>query len=140
MSEDFKTKERCAKRAARKTAEFKQKELELQRKSKKKARLDPYILEKERVTKEEWRSNTRNKKIENTLDSKRKAFKRSSQWFCTKEKLSAMSRKYGSDIDVCIYLFHKSISVGPVYICSCCHQTWFKVMIITNLEQKQKSA
>ena len=37
-----------------------------------------------------------------------------------------MSRKYGSDIDVCIYLFHKSISVGPVYICSCCHQTWFK--------------
>ena len=85
-SADFKTKESCAKRAVRDITEFKQKELELQRKSKKKARLAPYILEKERITKEEWRSNTRNKKTENMSDCKRKASKRRSTLFSTKEK------------------------------------------------------
>ena len=39
--------------------------------------------------------------------------------FSTRENLSAKSRKCGSDIDVCLDLFHKSISVGPVY-------KWFK--------------
>ena len=29
-------------------------------------------------------------------------------------------------IDECIKEFHSSISVGPLYVCTCCHQTWFR--------------
>ena len=29
-------------------------------------------------------------------------------------------------IDDCIKEFHSSISVGPLYVCTCCHQTWFR--------------
>ena len=25
----------------------------------------------------------------------------------------------------CIKLFHSSTSTGPIYVCYCCHQTWF---------------
>ena len=36
-----------------------------------------------------------------------------------------MKRKYGSTVEKCIELFHSSTSTGPIYVCSCCHQTWF---------------
>ena len=29
-------------------------------------------------------------------------------------------------IDECIKEFHSGISVGPLYVCTCCHQTWFR--------------
>ena len=29
-------------------------------------------------------------------------------------------------IDDCIKVFHSSISVGPLYVCTYCHQTWFR--------------
>ena len=29
-------------------------------------------------------------------------------------------------LDECVHTFHATVSVGPVYICSVCHQTWFK--------------
>jgi hypothetical protein len=31
----------------------------------------------------------------------------------------------GTNIEQCIRQFEKKISVGPVYVCTCCHQTWF---------------
>ena len=33
---------------------------------------------------------------------------------------------YFKDIKECIKQFHSSIAVGPLYICTCCHQTWFR--------------
>ena len=36
-----------------------------------------------------------------------------------------MKRKYGSTVEKCIELFHSSTSTGPIYVCTCCHQTWF---------------
>jgi hypothetical protein len=30
-----------------------------------------------------------------------------------------------TNIEQCIRQFEKKISVGPVYVCTCCHQTWF---------------
>ena len=37
---------------------------------------------------------------------------------------------YGDSIDKSIETFHQNISSGPLYVCSCCHQTWFKYSVI----------
>ena len=86
------------------------------------------------------RSDIRNKIDENSFNCDRKASKRKNQLFCDDEKVSAKSRKYGSNINTCIQLFHKNISVGPIYICSCCRQTWFKQSVseTKSLSKEQK--
>ena len=129
-SEEYRKKDRettlKSKRKARKSEEFKQKELDIQNKSKRKARSDPYQKEKERITKQQYRSDQKHKEVEKLSDSKRKAAKRKDTCFNESEIVSRKHRKYGSDIDTCIQRFHEEISVGPIYICSCCTQTWFK--------------
>ena len=40
------------------------------------------------------------------------------------EKTSDQS--YFKDIKECIKQFHSSIAVGPLFVCTCCHQTWFR--------------
>ena len=109
-----------------KLPEFKQKEIEVQQKSKRKARSNPLNLEKERLAKQQWRSNCRNNQTEKMLDCERKSSKRKEPIFRENERTATKHRKYGSDLDTCIELFHKNVSIGPVYVCSCCHQTWFK--------------
>ena len=126
LIDEYKRWEGEKKQEYRKCNEFKQKDIGIQNQSKRKARSDPYILEQERVAKQQWRLNERNKKAENIIDCKRKATKSKDPSFSQVEKLIAKRRKCGSDIDVCIEKFHKNISVGPLYICSCCHQTWFE--------------
>ncbi|MCG7875518.1 MAG: AAA family ATPase [Candidatus Thiodiazotropha endolucinida] len=125
LIEAYKKWESEKKKESRKCPEFKQKDIAIQNRSRRKARSDPYILEQERVAKQQWRLNERNKKAENIIDCKRKATKRKDSSFSQVEKLTAKHKKYGSDIDVCIERFHKNVSVGPIYVCSCCHQTWF---------------
>ena len=98
----------------------------MQRRSKRKRRSDPLNLEKERITKQQWRSDARNKAAENTFGTKTKSLKRKTQTYYDKEKRSAKQKKYGLNITDCIEIFHESISAGPIYVCSCCHQTWFK--------------
>ncbi|XP_064645914.1 uncharacterized protein LOC135499178 [Lineus longissimus] len=39
-------------------------------------------------------------------------------------------QKYGPNLDVCIDKFHKSLLTGPIYVCTCCHQTWFSHSVI----------
>ena len=75
------------------------------------------------------------------MDSNRKSSKRKDPVFRENEHAATKHRKYGSDLDTCIELFHKNISIGPVYVCSCCHQTWFKhsvsrVTSLSNYEQQ----
>lgn len=36
----------------------------------------------------------------------------------------SIGKKYES-IEKCLKRFHKTIFIGPVYICICCYQTWF---------------
>ena len=36
----------------------------------------------------------------------------------------------GTNIEQCIRQFEKKISVGPVYVCTCCHQTWFSDSVV----------
>ncbi|MCG8076810.1 MAG: AAA family ATPase [Candidatus Thiodiazotropha taylori] len=37
----------------------------------------------------------------------------------------SVGKKYGS-IDQCISQFHRNIATGPIFVCTCCHQTWFQ--------------
>jgi hypothetical protein len=41
-------------------------------------------------------------------------------------KLSSYEkRKYGETLDENIEIFLKTNAEGPIYVCTCCHQTWF---------------
>ena len=115
------------------------KENEQERQSKRKARLDKWYLEKERLAKQASRLNSRNENVESILDCQHKAIKHKNPEFCIHEKMMSKRRKYGSDISSCIQMFHKSVSDGPVYICSC-HQTWFRQSVseVYSLSDAQK--
>ena len=41
-------------------------------------------------------------------------------------KVEKISEYRYKDIKECIEQFHSSIAVGPLYVCTCCHQTWFR--------------
>ena len=128
MIDEYRKWESENKQVRRNCLEFKQKEIEIQNQSKGKARSDTFALEQERIAKQQMRSDERNKKAETILDCKQKASKRNDPTFSEAESLHAKHRKYGNgnDIEACIARFHQNISVGLLYIFSCCHQTWFK--------------
>ena len=46
--------------------------------------------------------------------------------FCAEEMQKANAKRYGVCLQDCIKHFHVSIAAGPVYVCTCCHQTWFR--------------
>ena len=45
------------------------------------------------------------------------------------------------DIKECIKQFHSSIPVGPLFVCTCCHQTWFRkgVCMLKNINLPKSS-
>ena len=45
------------------------------------------------------------------------------------------------DIKECIKQFHSSIAVGPSFVCTCCHQTWFRksVCMLKNISLSTSS-
>ena len=51
--------------------------------------------------------------------------------------------RFGITIEDCIRKFHGHIQLGPVYICSCCQQTWFKESVLkvenSSLDERQKT-
>ncbi|XP_053402924.1 uncharacterized protein LOC123548901 [Mercenaria mercenaria] len=126
LVKEFKLWEAKQRREKRTSDGIKQRELEIQNKSKRKSRSNPYNLERERIAKQQWRLDARCKDAEKVMDSKRKVSKRKDPSFCEAECLQKKRRRCGQDIDTCIDRFQERISLGPVYICSCCHQTWFK--------------
>ena len=111
------------KRLARSYPRFKLKERSKGLKSKQRLRRNKYYLELERLKKQHARKFYRDK--ERISDQKRKRSNRSNFFYKAREQDSAMKRKYGSTVEKCIELFHSSTSTGPIYVCSCCHQTWF---------------
>ncbi len=40
--------------------------------------------------------------------------------------LSFSKPQMSMNMSECIEMFHKDISVGPEYVCSCCQQLWYK--------------
>ena len=111
------------KRLARSYPRFKLKERSKGLKSKQRLRRNKYFLELERLKKQHARKCSRDK--ERISDLKRKRSNRSNFFYKAREQDSDMKRKYGSTVEKCIDLFHSSTSTGPIYVCSCCHQTWF---------------
>ena len=120
----FKTKETVyqkeSKQLARENQAFKTKEKAYQNISKKKARENAYVRECERIKKQQVRQEKR--KFDDSLEvtTPRKRYKHDTDNF------PKMHKKDLKTIEEAIKQFHSDISIGPLYVCSCCHQTWFR--------------
>ena len=65
--------------------------------------------------------------------------KKHKKTFDDHEKTS--DRSHFKDIKGCIKQFHSSIAVGPLFVCTCCHQTWFRkgVCMLKNINLPKSS-
>ena len=115
----YKTKERESKQLARKNPSFRTKETVYQKESKRKARENPYFLECERIKKQQIRQEKRKFNDDSGIDVPRKR---------CKHNTDTLPKSHQKDltIDESIKRFHSDIAIGPLYVCSCCHQTWFR--------------
>ena len=116
----FKTKERKSKQIARENQTFNSKERIYQNASKKKARENPYFLECERIKKQQVRQEKRKFEDNSGINVPRKRCKHDT------DSVPKHQHKDSENIENAIKQFHSDISIGPLYVCSCCHQTWFR--------------
>ena len=65
--------------------------------------------------------------IQNTLQKQRAC---QDPYKVLNEKQHAEKRKYGSNITELLKIFNESIAEGPVYLCTCCQQIWFKHSVL----------
>ena len=125
---DNKAKELVAQRKhmhkARQDRDYKAKEFVAQRKSKQTTRKNPFVLECERVKKQENRRMKRKLDKENECINLETTRKKGKKKLDDHKKTSYQS--HFKDIKECIKQFHSSIAVGPLFVCTCCHQTWFR--------------
>ena len=125
---DYKARDLVANRKhmhkARQDRNYKAKELETQRKYKQNARRIPFVLECERVKKQENRRMKRKLDKENECINLEETCKKRKKKLDGHEKTSYQS--HFKDTKECIKQFHSSIAVGPLFVCTCCHQTWFR--------------
>ena len=115
-----KTKEREAMRSARENQAFKAQEKVYQNAFKRKARENPYILECERIKKQQIRQEKRKFNDNVEINVPRKRCKHDT------DTLPKTCHKDFVSIEESIKQFHSDISIGPLYVCTCCHQTWFR--------------
>ena len=47
----------------------------------------------------------------------------------TSELTKIQKEKYGANMAQCLKIFNDSIAHGPIYVCTCCIQTWFKCSV-----------
>ena len=120
----FKTKEivyqKESKQLARENQAFKTKEKAYQNISKKKARENAYVRECERIKKQQVRQEKRKFDDTSEVTTPRKRYKHDTDNFPKTHKKDLKT------IEEAIKQFHSDISIGPLYVCSCCHQTWFR--------------
>ena len=86
----------------------------------KRARENPYVLECERIKKQQIRQEKR--KINDDLEI-------TVPWKRIKHDIDLLPKNFQKNfetIEGSIKRFHSDISFGPIYVCSCCHQTWFR--------------
>ncbi|XP_069136358.1 uncharacterized protein [Argopecten irradians] len=126
-----------SKRKAREDKEFCEQEMQ----AKKLKRMDPLQLDCERILKQESRKRCRNNERDN--DKVVKGIKRTSSNFCEHEAELSIKRKMGESIEQCIEKFHKRAAEGPLFVCTCCHQTWFPRSVVklsnTNISEQSKT-
>ena len=116
----YKTKEREAKQSARESQTYKAQEKINQNMSKRKARENPYVCECERIKKQQIRQEKRKFNDNSGIDVPRKR---------RKHDMDTLPKNCHKDFvtsEECIKKFHCDISIGPLYVCTCCHQTWFR--------------
>ena len=109
-----------SKQRARENQTFKEQEKECQNQSKKRARENPYVLECERIKKQQIRQEKRKINDDLEITNPRKKIKHDI------DLLPKKFQKNFETIEESIKQFHSDISFGPIYVCSCCHQTWFR--------------
>ena len=119
-------KEKLSKQVVRKDVDFKIKETKYQRASKQNARKKPIVLEQERIKKQQVRQLKRqtNEVYKPVVPTKQRKLSDDASQDCGSSE--TVSRKVFKDINECIKDFHSSIAIGPIYACTCCHQTWFR--------------
>ncbi|XP_069109201.1 uncharacterized protein [Argopecten irradians] len=91
-------------------------------------RQHPVQIECERISKQESRK--RHRINEKEKDKITKAAKRMNVEFCEHEENLNIKRTFGNTIDQCIEKFHENAAKGPVFVCTCCHQTWFSRSVV----------
>ena len=119
-------KEKLSKQVVRKDVDFQIKETKYQRESKQNARKKPIVLEQERIKKQQIRQLKRqtNEVYKPVVSAKQVKLNDDTSQDCGSSE--TVSRKAFKDINECIKDFHSSIAIGPIYVCTCCHQTWFR--------------
>ena len=125
---------------ARQDKDYKAKELVVQRKSKQTARKNQFVLECERIKKQERGRKKRKIDAMNECIGLEETCKKRKKTFDDHEKTS--DRRHFKDIKGCIKQFHSSIAVGPSFVCTCCHQTWFRksVCMLKNINLPKSSS
>ena len=119
----FKAKEivyqKRSKQLSREDEAFISQEKVYQNASKKKARENPYVLECERIKKQQKRQEKRKFNDDLGINVPRKR---------CKNDTDTLPKSHQKDLTIeeSINQFHSDISIGPLYVCSCCHQTWFR--------------
>ena len=84
-----------------------------------------FFVECERVKKQEYRKNKQKMDEMNECIVFGETRKKDKIKF-DDHKVEKISDHRYKDIKECIEQFHSSIAVGPLYVCTCCHQTWFR--------------
>ena len=97
-----------------------------QRTSKQNARKDPFILECERIKQQQSRQRKRKLEEMSGLDVPYKKCKSVKEDNLHDQSYKIFNQKGFKSIKECIKQFHSDIAVGPLFVCTCCHQTWFR--------------
>ena len=121
----FKAKEiayqKISKQSARENPAFLEQEKVYQNASKQNARKNPFVLECERIRKQQVRQEKRKFNDISRLNVPNKRLKLDEETLSHKT-----NQKDLKTIEESIKQFHSDISIGPTYVCTCCHQTWFR--------------
>ncbi|XP_061173536.1 uncharacterized protein LOC133182702 [Saccostrea echinata] len=125
-----KEKGRIAKQKERKNIDVMKNERDRDVKRKRKSREDSTFLELERIRKSVKRNNVDYRVKEKFREKSAKAHKRKDPHFCRIEKIARKCRKYGSTLSEAISVFNKRTEEGPLYVCTCCQQTWFSHSVV----------
>ena len=136
-NKEQKDKDAQFKRNARKNSDYVQHESQKNLGRKRESRKNPENLETERLAKQNWRNNNRAKEREYNKTVKQD--KRKDTDFTEHESQLRKRNRYGSTLDDCIRKFEQKMSVGPIYICSCCHQTWFSDSVVDSKSIKSSN-
>ena len=158
QSKDFQEKELAAKRLNRQKTETKEKDRESTFKSMSKARQSKEFQEKELAAKRHSRKNVdqmekerlfkqkcrhKNEEKDKEINRVSKAKKRLCPEFREHEHNMKKRKCYGDTIESCIEKFHELIKTGPIYVCTCCYQTWLMKSVVkmesTNVSQKSRN-